>query len=461
MQLQFLGATGTVTGSKYLVTHGRRRILVDCGLFQGYKQLRLRNWAAPPFRPEDIDAVVLTHAHLDHSGYLPLLVRRGFRGPIYCTPATRDLCHVLLTDSGRIQEEDAERANRHHYSRHSPALPLYTEADALAALEQFETRDIHVPFEPVPGLRTELLPAGHLLGSAMVLLDDGRRRVLFSGDLGRPEDPIMRPPAPPVPADVLIMESTYGDRLHENTDPARALGEVIRRVNAQGGVIIVPAFSVGRTQTLLWFLHQLKAHGDIPEHLPIFLNSPMAIDATSIYRRHQREHRLSREECAQMCGVARRINTVEESKALNRRRGPMLIIAGSGMATAGRVIHHLKAFASDARNAIVLTGFQAGGTRGAALRDGAPSVKIHGEYVPINAEVVALSNLSAHADYSEILDWMKGFAKPPQKVFLTHGEPAAADALRLRIQERYGWNCYTPDYLEQVDLDAAGDSANP
>lgn len=457
MHLQFLGATGTVTGSKYLVTHGGRRILVDCGLFQGYKQLRLRNWAAPPFRPAEVDAVVLTHAHLDHSGYLPLLVRRGFKGPIYATPATRDLCQVLLTDSGRIQEEDAERANRHHYSRHWPALPLYTEADALAALEQFETRGIHQVFEPIAGLKAELLSAGHLLGSAMVLLDDGHRRVLFSGDIGRAEDAIMRPPSPPVPADVLVMESTYGDRLHEKTDPARLLGEVIRRVSAQNGVIIVPAFSVGRTQTLLWFLHQLKVHGDIPAELPIFLNSPMAIDATGIYRRHPQEHRLSREQCAQMCGVARRINTVEESKELNRRGGPMLIVAGSGMATAGRVIHHLKAFAPDPKNAIVLTGFQAGGTRGAALRDGAQSIKIHGQYVPVNAEVVTLSNLSAHADYSEILDWMKGFRTPPKQVYLTHGEPAAADALRVRVQERYGWNCRVPDYLETVDLDAAPD----
>lgn len=455
MQLQFLGATGTVTGSKYLVTHRGRQLLVDCGLFQGYKQLRLRNWAAPPFRCADLDAVVLTHAHLDHSGYLPLLVRRGFKGPIYCTAATRDLCRVLLTDSGRIQEEDAERANRHHYSRHAPALPLYTEADALLALEQFETCATRVRFEPLPGLAAQLLPAGHLLGSAMVHLDDGHRRVLFSGDLGRAEDPMMYAPSAPEAADVLVLESTYGDRLHEKTDPALMLGDVIRRVSGRNGVLIVPAFSVGRTQTLMLYLHQLKERGEIPAELPIYLNSPMAIDATAIYRRHAGEHRLSPEQCAQIFRVARRVNTVEESKALNKRRGPMLIIAGSGMATGGRVIHHLKAFASDPANAIMLTGFQAGGTRGAALLAGASAIKIHGEYVPVRAEVVSLGNLSAHADYAEILDWLKGFTKPPERVYLTHGEPAAADALRLRIQERFGWNCSVPDYLDQIDINGA------
>lgn len=460
MNLQFLGATGTVTGSKYLVRHQGRRLLVDCGLFQGYKQLRLRNWATPPFRPAEIDTVLLTHAHLDHSGYLPLLVRRGFKGPIRCTAATRDLCRVLLTDSGRIQEEDAERANRHHYSRHAPALPLYTEADALRALEQFEPCATDARFEPLPGLSAQLLSAGHLLGSAMVLLDDGHRRVLFSGDLGRAEDPMMFPPAAPAAADVLVLESTYGDRLHEKTDPRASLGEVIRRVSARGGVLIVPAFSVGRTQTLMLYLHQLRERGEIPAELPIYLNSPMAMDATAIYRRHAGEHRLLPEQCAQIFSVARRVNTVEESKALNQRRGPMLIIAGSGMATGGRVIHHLKAFASDPANAIVLTGFQAGGTRGAALLAGADAIKIHGQYVPVRAEVVTLGNLSAHADYAEILEWLKGFSRPPERVYLTHGEPAAADALRLRIQERYGWNCSVPDYLDRIDIDAAAAAAD-
>ncbi|TDU31660.1 metallo-beta-lactamase family protein [Panacagrimonas perspica] len=452
MKIQFCGATGTVTGSRYVLTHRDRRLLVDCGLFQGYKQLRLRNWARPPFDPAAIEAVLLTHAHLDHSGYLPLLMRRGFAGPILCSKATRDLCRILLPDSGRIQEEDAERANRRHYSKHSPAKPLYTEADAVRVLEQFVVRDMDADFEPLPGLNVRMLPAGHLLGSAMILIDDGHRRVLFSGDVGRPGDAIMREPSRPPSADVLILESTYGDRLHDPADPQVALGQVVRRVADRGGVVVVPAFSVGRAQTLLWYLHCLRENGGIPRAIPIYLNSPMAIDATAIYRRHHREHRLSADQCAQMCGVARMVNTVEESRALNLRRDPMILIAGSGMATGGRVIHHLRAFAPDPANAIVLTGFQAGGTRGAALLAGADTLKIHGEHVPVRAEVVSISNLSAHADYAEMIRWLETTSSPPGKTYLTHGEPAAADALRLRIQESLGWDCTIPEYLESVEV---------
>jgi metallo-beta-lactamase family protein len=455
MELEFLGATGTVTGSKYRVTHSGHSLLVDCGLFQGYKQLRLRNWAPLPFDAQSLDAVVLTHAHLDHSGYLPLLVRHGFRGPIYCTAATRELCGIMLPDAGRIQEEDAEQANRHHQSKHDPALPLYTEADAFRALEQFESRDFNTAF-PVAGLNATLRPAGHLLGSATVHLDDGRRSLLFSGDLGRPNDPLMRPPARPARADVLVVESTYGNRRHEAEDPIAHLGAVISRVVARSGVVIIPAFTVGRTQALLYFIHRLKAAGTIPRNLPVFLNSPMAIDATAIYRRHRAEHRLSEAECAAMCGVAHFVNTVAESKALNERSGPMVIIAGSGMATGGRVLHHLKAFAPDPKNAIVLSGYQAGGTRGAALLAGAGSIKIHGAYVAVRAEVIAPSNLSAHADYSEILDWLRGFEKPPLRTFITHGEPDAADALRKHIEEQLGWSCCVPEYREQVALEQFG-----
>lgn len=450
--LQFCGATGTVTGSRYCVSRGGRSLLVDCGLFQGYKQLRLRNWAPMPFDPARICAVVLTHAHLDHSGFLPVLVREGFRGPIFCTSGTRDLCRLLLPDSGHIQEEDAERANRRSYSRHHPALPLYTEAEAMRSLEHFSTRAYDLAFEAMPGVQATFHSAGHLLGSAMVLLDDGRRRVLFSGDLGRPHDTIMRPPSPPVAADALVLESTYGDRRHPDEDPERRLGDVIRRVSARGGVVVIPAFSVGRTQTLLWYLHCLRVAGGIPRDLPIFLNSPMATDATGIYRRHAAEHRLDAGQCAQMCGAAQIVNTVEESRALNRRKGPMVILSAAGMATGGRVVHHLKAFAPDPANAVVLTGFQAGGTRGAALEAGAATLKIHGQFVPVRAEVVSLGNLSAHADADEILEWLALSPKPPGTVYLTHGEPAAADALRRRIEERFGWDCRVPEYLERAVL---------
>ena len=453
MDLRFLGATGTVTGSKYLLTAGGSRVMVDCGLFQGYKQLRLRNWDAPVFDPASIDAVVLTHAHLDHSGYLPLLVRHGFRGRIICTPPTYDLCRVMLPDSGRIQEEDAEHANRHGHSKHSPALPLYTEADAFRALDCFETRAFHQTFEPAPGLSVELLRAGHLLGAAMVAVRCGDTRLLFSGDLGRPNDPLLPPPEQPGAADILVVESTYGNRCHDKSDPAEQLAAVVRRVAARKGVILVPAFTVGRTQTLLHYLAVLKASGRIPRDLPVYLNSPMAIDATRIYRTHAAEHRLSLEQSAAMGSVATLVNTLEESKQLNLRKGPMLIIAGSGMATGGRIVHHLKAFGPDPANAIVLTGFQAGGTRGAALQAGADSIKIHGEYVAVRAEVVSLSNLSAHADSDELMAWLGGMRAAPRRVFITHGEPDASDALRRRIEEQLRWTCRVPEYGEVAALD--------
>jgi metallo-beta-lactamase family protein len=453
VNLQFLGATGTVTGSRYLLQDGRARVLVDCGLFQGYKQLRLRNRARPPFEPARLDAVLLTHAHLDHSGYIPLLVKRGFEGPVYCTPATLDLCRILLPDSGRLQEEEAESATRHGWSRHTPALPLYTEADAVRALENFETRPFDEEFEPAPALRARFLRAGHILGAAMVLVRGAGPRILFSGDLGRPHDPLMHAPARPPAADYLVVESTYGDRAHDPADPLLRLGEVIARTAARGGVVVIPSFAVGRTQSLLWDLHRLKQAGTIDAHLPVFLNSPMAIDATTIFRRHRGEHRLSPEDCQAMCHAATFVNTVEESRRLNERRGPMVIIAGSGMATGGRVVHHLKAFAPDPRNTILFAGYQAGGTRGAAMIGGAEAVKIHGEYVPVRAEVAAIDNLSAHADAQEILEWLGGFAAAPRRTFVTHGEPASADALRLRIEEQLHWRCDVPGYQDSVTLD--------
>ena len=454
MQLQFLGATGTVTGSKYLLQESASRLLVDCGLFQGYKQLRLRNWARPPFDPATLNAAVLTHAHLDHSGSLPRLVKAGYGGPVHCTSGTYDLCRLLLPDSGRLQEEEAELANRHGWSRHQPALPLYTEADAVAALERFEVHGFDEEFEAAPGLRVSFLPAGHILGAAMVQVRSGARTVLFSGDLGRPNDPIMRPPASVARADVLVVESTYGNRAHDPVDPQQRLGEVIARTIQRDGVVVIPSFAVGRTQSLLWAIHRLKATRVLPGELPVFLNSPMAVDATAIYRRHRAEHRLSPEECQAMCHAARFVNTVEESKRLNERRGPMVIIAGSGMASGGRVVHHLKAFAPDPRNTILFAGFQAGGTRGAAILEGAEAVKIHGQYVPVRAEVERIDNLSSHADAQEILAWLGGFTAPPARTFVTHGEPAAADALRQRIEEQLHWRCEVPDYRDTVTLGA-------
>ena len=452
MKLTFLGATGTVTGSKYCVTEGGASILVDCGLFQGFKQLRLRNWAPFPIRPQSLSAVVLTHAHIDHSGYLPLLVKHGFAGPIYCTKATRELCELLLPDSAHLQEEEAAYANRMGFSKHAPALPLYTQDEAWAALARFEPVDFDADFVPAPGFRARLTPSGHILGSGLVRLEAGGKSLLFSGDLGRPNDRIMRPPVGGLEADYLVLESTYGDRRHAAEDPLTTLGRVIARTAARGGVVVVPSFAVGRAQALLHHLHLLKASGAIPAVLPAYLDSPMASDVTELYVRHRREHRLTAQQCSEMCQVARFVNTPEESRRIDEMIWPMVIVAASGMATGGRVLHHLKRFAPEPRNAILLTGFQAGGTRGAALLAGANEIKIHGAYVPVRAEVAAIENLSAHADYVEILEWLETFPRAPLRTFLTHGEPAAADALRKRIAESRGWKCEVPEHLQTVEL---------
>ena len=452
MEIIFLGATGTVTGSKYLVSAGAKKVLVDCGLFQGYKQLRLRNRAPLSVDPRAIDAVILTHAHLDHSGYLPLLVKNGFTGKVYCSEATRDLCAILLPDSGHLQEEEAEYANRRGYSKHAPALPLYTRADAEHALTRFAPVDFARDTDLGGGLTLHLLPAGHMLGSSMVRLRHDGKTLLFSGDLGRPHDLIMVAPAEVTHTDYLVVESTYGDRRHDSIDPRQRLAEVINRTTARGGAVIVPAFAVGRAQSLMYLIHLLKAARAIPD-LPVFLNSPMAVDATRVYHNHPGEHRLTPAQCDAMCAAAKMVNSVEESRALNLRKGPMIVISASGMATGGRVVHHLKAFAPDPNNTILFVGFQAGGTRGAAMLNGTETIKIHGEYVPVRAEVVSIDNLSAHADYAEILDWLKHFEAPPRQTFVTHGEPRAADALRHRIEEHLGWRTRVPEYLESVRLE--------
>lgn len=451
MQLQFLGATGTVTGSKYLLRHQGATLLVDCGLFQGFKQLRLRNWEPLPVPAASIDAIVLTHAHIDHSGYVPVLVRRGFKGKVYCSEATHELCRILLPDSGHLQEEEAEYANRRGYSKHKPALPLYTREDAERCLKQFAPQPFGTAWNPAPGLQARMDPSGHMLGSAFVSVDDNHRTILFSGDIGRPNDLVLAAPARVPGADYAVVESTYGDRQHEASDPLTKLGEVINRTAARGGVIVIPAFAVGRAQNLMYCIHLLKERGVI-HHLPVYLDSPMATDATRIYHSHQSEHRLSPEQCEAMCHAATIVNKPDDSRALSARSGPMVIISASGMATGGRVVHHLKAFAPDRRNTILFAGYQAGGTRGAAILQGAASVRIHGEDVPIHAEVASLDSLSAHADAGEIVQWLRGFGAPPTQTFITHGEPAAADAMRLRIEHELGWPCRVPDYLETVEL---------
>ena len=438
MHLTFLGGSGTVTGSKALLEHDGRRVLIDCGLFQGLKQLRLRNWETLPSEPARIDAVVLTHAHLDHSGYLPRLVEGGFAGRVHATHATRDLCHLVLPDSGRLQEEEAGYANRHGFSRHKPALPLYDEAQARRALRHIDGHPYDSPIEPLPGLRVRFVMAGHLLGAASVHVEWAGRSLLFSGDLGRVDDLLMKPPAPAPRAEYVVIEATYGNRLHERGDPRDVLAQTISRTAARGGVVIVPSFALGRAQTLLLAIHQLKMAHRIPD-MPVYLNSPMAADATRLYERHATLHRLSRQQCVDAFQGVKIVNDVEESKRLNALRWPSIIVSASGMASGGRVLHHLKAYAPDARHTVLFVGYQAAGTRGAAMVGGAESVKVHGQYVPVRAEVVHLDSFSAHADRDGLLRWLAALPAPPREVFVNHGEAVAADALRLAIEERFGW----------------------
>jgi metallo-beta-lactamase family protein len=451
ISLSFLGAVGTVTGSKYLLETEGRRLLVDCGLFQGFKQLRLRNWAPFPVAPSSIGHVLLTHAHLDHSGYLPLLARNGFGGPIFSTHATQALCALLLPDSGHLQEQDAEFANRHGFSKHRPALPLYTEADAEKALKRFKPISFHKPVSLPDGLEARFLRAGHILGAAMIALTDGNTKLLFSGDLGRPNDPTMLDPEAVEETDYLIVESTYGDRKHDSLDPEVALGEAVRTTAERGGTVLIPAFAVGRTQTLLFHLYRLKAEGRIPD-LPVYMDSPMAMDATDIFATYEHDHRIGASEIRAVCAMPHYVRTIEESKHLDRSGMPKIIISASGMATGGRVLHHLETYAPDSRNLILFAGFQAGGTRGAAMLQGAETIKIHGRYIPVRASVKNLDMLSAHADADEILAWLRGFRSTPKMTFITHGEPAAADCLRRRISEELGWPCSVPEYRDMVQL---------
>lgn len=451
MKITFLGATQTVTGAKYLVSSRNKNILVDCGLFQGYKELRLRNWNKLPINPQEIDAVILTHAHIDHSGYIPLLVKQGFAGKIYCTHATEELCEVLLPDSGYLQEEEAFFANKRGYSKHHPALPLYTQQDAIESLTYFSSCDFNKIYNLNNEFYFQFHHAGHILGASTVHLRNDRTSIVFSGDLGRPHDPIMLPPEIPPPADYLVLESTYGDRSHDPVDPLENLESLINRTIKRGGTIVIPAFAVGRAQTLLYFIYQLKTAKKIPD-VPIFLDSPMATDATKIFCRYTKEHYLSLDECAKIYGSVTYIHKTEESKELDTLKQPKIIVSASGMATGGRVLHHIKAFASDSRNTILFAGFQAGGTRGDRMIRGEKEVKMLGEIIKINAEVTSLNNLSAHADQNEILDWLKKFKKSPRKVFITHGEPNAANNLKIQIEKKLNWNCVVPHYLQTENL---------
>ncbi|HEY5920280.1 MAG TPA: MBL fold metallo-hydrolase [Kofleriaceae bacterium] len=449
--LTFLGAIDTVTGSRYLAETAGHRVLVDCGLFQGPKKLRERNWAKLPFDATALDAVVLTHAHIDHAGYLPRLRNAGFAGPVYCTRGTRDLLQLLLPDAGYLQEEEAQHANRYGYTRHHPALPLYTRDDAERCLELLRPVEFHERFVPAPGFAATFSRAGHIIGAACATLDVNGTRLAFSGDVGRPVDPIMKPPEPLAACDYLVVESTYGNRRHTGEDVADALARVITETIERRGVVVVPSFAVGRAQHLLFLLAKLRAEKRIPE-CPVFLDSPMAIDATEIFFRHASEHKLSHAECAAMFQLAKYSQTAEDSKAIDRRGGPMIVISASGMCTGGRVLHHLARFLPDERATILFVGFQAAGTRGRSLLDGASELKLLGQYVQVRARIVQLEGLSAHADYNELVDWLRLSRIAPRQVFVTHGESAASDEFRRRLQEAFGWTARVPEIGECVPL---------
>lgn len=451
MNIQFLGAVQTVTGSKYLIQSDQINILVDCGLFQGYKELRLRNWSALPINPEKIDYVLLTHAHIDHSGYIPLLVKNGFRGKVLCTAATKDLCSILLPDSGHLHEEDARYANRKAYSKHHPALPLYTQKEAEDSLSYFHSISFDERIQLAKNVYACFYYAGHILGASFIRLEYEKTSLLFSGDLGRQDDPLMYAPKEPPDADFFIVESTYGNRRHDPMDPLIQMKAIINRTVKRGGSVIIPSFAVGRAQLVLYYLHELKSKKEIPD-IPVFVDSPMATNATQIFARYTGQSRLTREQSHAVCSVAHYINSVDESIALDNQKFPAIIISASGMATGGRVIHHIRHFAPNANNTILFSGFQVGGTRGDRMIRGEKEIKMFGQMIPIRAEIAQIENLSAHADYTEMLHWLAHLKKAPRTLFITHGDAEAAQALKAQIEQKFHWNCVIPSYLDSVSL---------
>ena len=452
--LTFLGAARTVTGSKYLLEVDGQRILIDCGLFQGLKDLRLRNWSPLPVPPETIDCVVLTHAHIDHSGWLPRLVSQGFAGSVYCTGGTADLCALVLPDAAHLQEEDAKFANKRGYSKHQPALPLYTQADATEALSRLKPSPFGKKVAIGTGFEVEFINAGHLLGSSYVLFtraDKSGARVLFGGDLGRYRRPILPDPSPGVAAEVLLLESTYGDRVHPDDDDGTELARIINETHARRGKVIIPAFAIGRVEELLYWLFKLEDERRLPE-MPIYVDSPMAIKGIAYYQ--ARKDELDKEIEAVRRKLLRftPINSAQESKALVATDRPGIIIASSGMATGGRVVHHLFAGLPDPRNTVLFVGFQAAGTRGRQLVDGAQHVKMFGQHVPVHARIEKIDGMSAHADAGEIIRWLRTFPRAPKMTYLVHGEIVAQDALRIRIAKELGWPVHVPAHGEKVDV---------
>ena len=463
--LSFWGGVGTVTGSKYLVETDRARVLVDCGMFQGLKELRERNWQEPPFDPRSLDAVLITHAHIDHTGYLPRLVRHGFSGPVYCSRGTADLLRILLPDAGRLQEEEADYRNRHKLTRHKPALPLYTEKDAFAAIELIRpVANAGEPLEVAKGIRASFRVAGHILGSSLVLVeiedageDRNGRRLLFSGDLGHYDQPIIRDPVSPPACDYLLVESTYGDRLHDPENPKDALKRIINDVAQRKAPLLIPAFAVGRTQEIIYLIRELEDEKAIPV-IPVCLDSPMAAKATAAYANR------TEEQDEDYASVLRRpqhplrthsmitCSSKEESKRQSKATGARVIVSASGMMTGGRVLHHAEQLLPDPDATLLFVGYQAAGTRGRRILDGEPEIKIFGRWVPVRCRIERIGSFSAHADWQEILHWLEGMQSAPRHTFLTHGEPEAAKAMARRIKDRFGWSTEVPVYAQRFEL---------
>lgn len=456
-ELTFLGAARTVTGSKYLLEHNGRRVLFDCGLFQGLKELRLRNWEEFPVPPSSIDAVVLTHAHLDHVGYLPRLVSRGFRGRVMCTAGTSDLCQLVLPDAGRIQEEDARQANKHGYSKHSPALPLYTEADAYRALTQLQAHGYQKLVEVVPGISVEFAQAGHLLGSAYVLARlDGAGTILFGGDLGRYNRPVLQDPANAVDADLVLVESTYGDRDHATDDDGEILAEVVRETVRRGGKVIIPSFAIGRVEELLYWVRRLEQERRIPV-TPVYVDSPMATDALRYYSDRVAEldpdlRPSGKDVLVFGSSKFQTIASAQQSKELTASKRSAIVISASGMATGGRVLHHMAAALPDKKNTVLFVGHQAVGTRGRQLVDGATEVRIHGREIPVAARIAKIDSMSAHADRGEILRWLGTLPRRPGRLCLVHGEPLPMDSLKAHIKNHLGWEAHAPEHGERITV---------
>lgn len=440
-KLEFFGGAGTVTGSKTLLIIRNHKILIDCGMFQGLKPLRLMNWSPLPIDVNEIETVLLTHAHLDHSGYIPALIKGGYNGKIHCTPPTRDITEIILKDSGKLQEEDAEHANMHGYSRHKPAKPLYTVQDAEIAMNHFVTHNLDTWYKLDDDVRFRFRNSGHIPGSVFIEIEADDKRIVFTGDVGRRHPILLPEPEYIERADYLITESTYGDRLHPESDPADDLMEVINFTMKKGGSLIIPSFAVERAQEILYLISRLREQGKIPDNIPVYLDSPMAISVTEVMEHHVDWLTIPAQECSEYCADVKMVTEYEMSMGLVKDTGQKIVIAGSGMVTGGRVLHYLEHSVGDKANTVLLTGFQAEGTRGRQLREGTHEIKFFGQYHKVQADIREITTLSAHADQSELLDWMSHIKNKPERVFINHGESQPAHVFAMKLRDTFGWEC--------------------